>query len=211
MEHQPHFDIFSGSIDKDARWIEAVRGLANARERMEELAKEKPGKYFVFSTFSQAVVTMTDTTELERECKISVDGFDVAKGLPHVQPLCLGTVHRVEAAIELMYRMYARIPGDYLVRRKTTNEVVASIQCDSRYVRTSGPSIDIFRGVQNGNAVWIEAADDPASAGKRMDELRADVPDSYFMFSRRDRTILPFASTGIAQLTATENPKLLLR
>ena len=44
--------------------IEAVRGLANARERMEVLAKETPGKYFVFSTLSHAVLAMTDTTQV---------------------------------------------------------------------------------------------------------------------------------------------------
>jgi hypothetical protein len=190
MEHQPHFDIFSGTIDKDARWVEAVRGLANARERMEELAKKKAGKYFVYSSLSHTVLAMTDTTELESERQISVDDFDVVKGLPHVQPLCLGAVHHFEAAIELMYRMYTRIPGDYFVRRKITNEVVASIQCDSRRVRTSGPPIDILRGVQNGNAVWVEAVEDLVSAGKRMEELRTHMPGSYFVFSRRDRTIL---------------------
>ena len=41
MDHEPRFDIFSGTVDKDARWIEAVRGLANARERMGALAKER--------------------------------------------------------------------------------------------------------------------------------------------------------------------------
>lgn len=49
MTQEPRFDIFSGSIDKDALRIEAVEGLAKARERMEELAANVPGKYFVFS------------------------------------------------------------------------------------------------------------------------------------------------------------------
>jgi len=66
MEHERRFDIFSGTIDKDARWIEAVRGLANACEQMEALAKENPGKYLVFSTLSHAVLAMTDTSEARR-------------------------------------------------------------------------------------------------------------------------------------------------
>jgi hypothetical protein len=64
MDHEPRFDIFSGTVDKDARWIEAVPGLANARTRMESLAK--PGKYFIFSTLSHAVLAMTDTTPLAK-------------------------------------------------------------------------------------------------------------------------------------------------
>jgi hypothetical protein len=58
----PRFEVYSGTIDKDARWIEAVRGLANARDRMEALAKETPGKYFVFSTLTYAVMATKDTT-----------------------------------------------------------------------------------------------------------------------------------------------------
>lgn len=62
MDQEPRFDIFSGTTDKDAIWIEAVPGLANARKRMEELAIEAPGKYFVFSVSSRAVLAQTDTT-----------------------------------------------------------------------------------------------------------------------------------------------------
>ena len=46
---EPSFDIFAGDHDKDSIWIEAVAGLSKARERMEQIAKEKPGKYFLFS------------------------------------------------------------------------------------------------------------------------------------------------------------------
>jgi len=77
MDHEPRFDIFSGTVDKDARWIEAVRGLANARTRMESLARDKPGKYFVFSTLSHAVLAMTDTTQLAKP-DISNKQSDVA-------------------------------------------------------------------------------------------------------------------------------------
>jgi hypothetical protein len=40
------FDIFSGTAKK-AMWIEAVEGLSNARERMEQIAADKPGQYFI--------------------------------------------------------------------------------------------------------------------------------------------------------------------
>jgi hypothetical protein len=35
-------------LEKDALWLEAVQGFAPARERMEQIALEKPGKYFLF-------------------------------------------------------------------------------------------------------------------------------------------------------------------
>ena len=62
MERTLKFDIFSGCIDKDARWLEAVEGLANAKRRMLEIAAKSPGRYFVFCDFSHGVVALTDTS-----------------------------------------------------------------------------------------------------------------------------------------------------
>jgi hypothetical protein len=59
---EPSFDIFSGTMDRYAMWIEAVPGLAQARERMEQIAKEKPGRYFVFSTANHTILAEIDTT-----------------------------------------------------------------------------------------------------------------------------------------------------
>ena len=58
---EPRFDIFSGQIDKNALWIETVEGLSNARERMEQIAAEKPGQYFIFSSLSHAVLAQIET------------------------------------------------------------------------------------------------------------------------------------------------------
>lgn len=55
------FDIFKGTCDKDARWVEAVNGLAAARERMEAIAAQHPGQYFVFGQRSHAILARTDT------------------------------------------------------------------------------------------------------------------------------------------------------
>ena len=44
------FDIFSGHLGEDALWLEAVEGLSNARERMQKIAEQTPGAYFVFSS-----------------------------------------------------------------------------------------------------------------------------------------------------------------
>ena len=58
---QTIFDIFSGSEDNDARWIEVVEGLSNARQRIEELAADSPGRYFVFDSKTYSVVAQIDS------------------------------------------------------------------------------------------------------------------------------------------------------
>jgi hypothetical protein len=55
------FDIFSGELEKDARWLEAVQGLASAKERMKQIAAERPGKYFIFCVADRAVLGSMDT------------------------------------------------------------------------------------------------------------------------------------------------------
>jgi hypothetical protein len=45
---EPKFDIFSGTPGEHT-WIEAVDGLPNAQERIEQIARQSPGRYFVFS------------------------------------------------------------------------------------------------------------------------------------------------------------------
>jgi hypothetical protein len=42
-------DIFVTLPDGSIKWIEAVEGLGNARERMKELHRLYPGRYFIFS------------------------------------------------------------------------------------------------------------------------------------------------------------------
>lgn len=65
MAQMSTFHILSGSVDKDALWLETIEGLANATRRMNEIAAESPGKYFVFCDFSHTVLALTDTaTEL---------------------------------------------------------------------------------------------------------------------------------------------------
>jgi len=59
--NEPRFDIFAGKIDRRAVWIESAFGLSKARQRMEELAVQIPGKYFLFSIHSHAVLAKIDT------------------------------------------------------------------------------------------------------------------------------------------------------
>jgi len=58
----PNFDIFSGTPDVDALWIESVEGLSNARTRMLQIAAQKPGRYFIFSLENQAILAKIETT-----------------------------------------------------------------------------------------------------------------------------------------------------
>jgi len=65
----PNYHVFSGSRDKDALWLESIEGLGAANERMEQLAAEKPGPYFIFSTdttFSRSIDTSIQTLKAHR-------------------------------------------------------------------------------------------------------------------------------------------------
>ena len=61
VQNEPTFDIFCGVPDKDATWYEAVEGLANARDRMEQIARIRPGSYFVFSRRDHSILGRTET------------------------------------------------------------------------------------------------------------------------------------------------------
>jgi hypothetical protein len=50
------FDLFAGAPDRDAAWLETVVGLEAAKERVNELAAENPGEYFVFHSRSHTVL-----------------------------------------------------------------------------------------------------------------------------------------------------------
>jgi hypothetical protein len=57
------FDLFSGASDKDARWLESVEGLSEARERMEHIAAVRPDAYFLYDPLSRSVLAKADTTK----------------------------------------------------------------------------------------------------------------------------------------------------
>jgi hypothetical protein len=47
--------------DKNAQWVETVGGdLSAARERMQEIATQSPGSYFVFSGQDHSVLAKTE-------------------------------------------------------------------------------------------------------------------------------------------------------
>ena len=56
MELEPIFDIFSRLPDGSPLWLESVEGLEEARERLDGLARVRPGKYFLYSEKTGGVV-----------------------------------------------------------------------------------------------------------------------------------------------------------
>jgi hypothetical protein len=50
------FDVFSGRSTENPLWLESVRGLENAKRRMERRSQEKPGDYFLFDCTTGSVV-----------------------------------------------------------------------------------------------------------------------------------------------------------
>ena len=54
------FDIFWVDEDQEAVWQCAAEELWNAKKIMEELARKKPGKYYVFSSSENGIVARFD-------------------------------------------------------------------------------------------------------------------------------------------------------
>jgi hypothetical protein len=65
-EKTPKFDVFIGAPDGESSWVCAVDGLVSAREEMERLAKQRPGRYFLFHAPSRTVVTEIETFATSR-------------------------------------------------------------------------------------------------------------------------------------------------
>ena len=59
------YDIFSGSLNDRPIWLEAVEGLGSATARMQERAKQFPGRYFVYCPEEKTVLASIDTSNFE--------------------------------------------------------------------------------------------------------------------------------------------------
>lgn len=57
----PSFDIFVGESDSDAKWLETVEGLGAAVDRMDSIALEKPGLYFVFNRSTHEILARANS------------------------------------------------------------------------------------------------------------------------------------------------------
>jgi hypothetical protein len=58
---EERFDIFLGNPDDGPLWLETASGLSKARERMGQIAAERPGRYFLFSLQSHTVFAQIET------------------------------------------------------------------------------------------------------------------------------------------------------
>jgi hypothetical protein len=54
--HDETYDIFSGTTNKDAVWLEAVIGLDEARRCVKSRAASVPGNYFVFHAETRSIL-----------------------------------------------------------------------------------------------------------------------------------------------------------
>ena len=58
------YKIVSGCFGShEVMWLESVDGLEAAHNRMKEIATERPGKYFIFSSNTKVAIASIDTTE----------------------------------------------------------------------------------------------------------------------------------------------------
>jgi hypothetical protein len=64
--YQRTYDLFAGSIDNRPLWLESVRGMEPAFERMKERAELAPGPYFVLDSMTQTVIALVDTSSDDR-------------------------------------------------------------------------------------------------------------------------------------------------
>ena len=66
----PTYFIFSGRFpETDVLWLESVVGFDAARERMQRLAAQKPGPYFIFSTNIHVVLATIDSKPTTRSIR----------------------------------------------------------------------------------------------------------------------------------------------
>jgi hypothetical protein len=66
------YDIFSGSRDHGALWVDFAEDFESAKRRMEELARLKPGKYFIYSAKISGIMQEIDTSALKQSSEDSV-------------------------------------------------------------------------------------------------------------------------------------------
>jgi hypothetical protein len=60
MSDDSSYDIFAVDEDGEGVWQCSFETLASANKKMEELARNKPSKYFVFSTSEDRIVARFD-------------------------------------------------------------------------------------------------------------------------------------------------------
>jgi hypothetical protein len=57
------------------------------------------------------------------------------------------------------------------------------------------PMFDIFRGINEKDATWLEAASSLPEARLRMNELSAETPGQYFVFRKESSSVVARTDT----------------
>ena len=78
------FDILKKLSDGGIAWIEAVKDLETARERIKQLATYKPGEYVIFNQETQSVIEQP-WVPFAREASETTDGPPNTEGSPKTE------------------------------------------------------------------------------------------------------------------------------
>jgi hypothetical protein len=60
------YDIFSDTDAAFPTWLECVVGYSSAFERLQSIAEENPGSYFIYSSDAHRIVYAVNTTLIEK-------------------------------------------------------------------------------------------------------------------------------------------------
>lgn len=69
----------------------------------------------------------------------------------------------------------------------------------------NAPQYDIFSGVFDRDALWLEAVEGLGSSFERMKELASHSPGAYFVFCTRSHKVLASVDTSLSQDAQREN------
>ncbi len=61
----------------------------------------------------------------------------------------------------------------------------------------SVPEYDLFSGIFDKNAMWLEAVEGLGNAFERMKDLASEAPGSYFVFCTRTHQVLASVDTSV--------------
>jgi hypothetical protein len=127
--------------------------------------------------------------------------YDVLKGTQE-NSLWLGSVRGLGRAIELMNRMAEIQPGNYFIVSSLGKQVVAAIRTEPAVARATEsatvPAFDIFKGhYPDKQAIWLETIRGLPNARQRMEQIAAETPGNYFVFSAHDNLVMAISDTTL--------------
>src|SRR5262250_1158699 len=88
----PRYKLFSGSLNKNPLWLEAVESFESACERMERRAQELSGPYFVFCHETGMIGTRVGRLSVETEGRRRCEGLEEVAAMSDWRMLCEAAV-----------------------------------------------------------------------------------------------------------------------